>query len=742
MQAEKNNSEDIHRGQEKKAGNENDGRVLFIRYQIITALLGIVAIAIFTSAIRIGVVEKKEWLKLSDGLKRPSRLINPARGTILSNDDRIMATNFPQYYLYMDFKSSAIRLDSLTDSKRMNSVDSLSYYLSRKLKNRTQAGYKAHILNGVKSKKTDYPLYVEQGISLKDLKEIKTYPFFRLGTYRNGLYEKERMFRRKPFGNLASRTVGDIYTEIDEKTGLTRGKNGLELQYDSLLCGQAGLGSEQRVGGRWATVVEVDPVDGMDIRSTIDINIQDLVEKSLTDKLKELNADNGIAVVMEVKTGEIKAITNMERIRSGQYGETMNHAVADVIEPGSTFKVAAMMVALDDGVVNPKTPVDVGKGVFVYGKRTMNDHNSNRGGYGLINTEKAIWYSSNIAMAKIVLKGYENNPKKFVDGLKRIGMETDLKLEIPGAGKPKLRWPGDRLWSRYSLPWMSFGYEVQIPPIQTLAFFNAIANDGKMVRPMFVKDILKNGKPVKHFDTEVVIPQICSPQTLKIIQDMLYNVVNYTDPTPANRNGTGRPARSDVITVAGKTGTAQIASGGAYGTGGHRVTFCGYFPYENPQYTCIVVITRPRNGIVSGGAMCGTVVKDIAEKIYSNCTVLDMKTATGDPQKTISPSMKNGDYTALKNVAKGLQIKTDDVKNIKSGYVASVSDNNGVRLRELPVVDNLVPNVVGMGAKDAVFALENCGLYVSISGYGSVISQSVTNGSKVVPGQTVTLTLK
>ena len=740
MSAKKTQSEDIHSTQQDEIKNEKNWYIL-IRYFGIAIFLGGFAIAIFATAIKIGVVEKKEWLKLEKDLKRTSRLINPARGTIFSNDDRIMATNFPQYHLYMDFKSSAILLDSLQGTGR-NGVDSLSYFLSKKLKNRTQAGYKTHILQGVKSKKTDYPLFVGPGISYKDLKEIKTYPFLRLGIYRNGLHEKERMYRRKPFGNLASRTVGDIYTEIDEKTGLTQGKNGLELQYDSLLCGIPGRGREQRVGGRWAVVVEVDPVDGMDIRSTIDISIQDLVEKALVDKLKELNAADGIAMVMEVKTGEIKAITNMARIRPGQYGETLNHAVADVIEPGSTFKVAAMMVALDDGVVNPKTPVDVGKGVYKYGNRTMLDHNSNRGGYGMINAEKAIWYSSNIGMAKMILKGYENNPKKFIDGLRRIGMDADLKLEIPGAGKPRLRQPDDKLWSRYSLPWMSFGYEVQIPPIQTLAFFNAIANNGTMVRPMFVKDILKNGKSVKHFNPEVIIPQICTPQTLKVIQDMLYNVVNYVDPTPSNRNGTGRPARSDVITIAGKTGTAQIASGGGYGSGGHRVTFCGYFPYENPEYTCIVVITRPQNGIVSGGSMCGTVVKDIAEKIYSHCTVLDIKTASADSGKTLYPNVKNGDYTASKNVTKGLRIKTNDANNIKSDYVVATEDDKGVTMKPLQTGTNLVPNVVGMGAKDAVFALENCNLRVTVTGYGSVVSQSVANGSKVVPGQLVTLTLK
>ena len=732
-------SQELHSKPEKKIGNEKDGDIFF-RYFVITILLGIVAVAILVYAFRIGIYEKKEWLKVAESLKRPDRLISPTRGTIFSNDDRIMAANHSQYYLYMDFKSKAILIDSLLKSKH-NNIDSLSYHLSKKLKNRTQAEYKKHIKKGIDSKRTEYPLFVEPGISLEDLKEIKKFPFMRLGLYKNGLREKERMHRRKPFGKLASRTVGDIYNEIDEKTGLTKGKNGLELQYDSLLRGVAGLGSEQRVGGRWASIVEEEPVNGMDIRSTIDIQIQDLVEKSLTDKLKELDADVGIAVVMEVKTGEIKAITNMARTGPGRYDETLNHAVADVIEPGSTFKVASMMVAIEDGVAEPKTPVDVGNGNFYYSNRHMTDHNANRGGYGMINAEKAIWYSSNIGVAKLILKGYEHNPKKFVDGLHRIGMDADLNIEIPGAGKAKLRHPGDKFWSKTSLPWTTFGYEVQIPPIQMLAFFNAIANGGKMVRPMFVKDILKNGKVVKHFDTEVVIPEICSPGTLKIIQNMLYNVVNYKDPTPANRDGTGKPARSDVITIAGKTGTAQIAHGGVYRTAGHNVSFCGFFPYENPLYSCIVVITHPRNGTVSGGAMCGVVVKDIAEKIYASHTVFDMNKVAADSLKSPNPDVKNGEYAALKNVAKGLHVKMND-SNIKTKYVVSNGDNKGVTLKELPVSENVAPNVVGMGVKDAVYALENCGLRVTVSGYGSVASQSVTSGSKVVPGQSVTLTLK
>ncbi|MDR0395335.1 MAG: PASTA domain-containing protein [Tannerella sp.] len=712
---------------------------IFIRYFLITFLLTLVAIAILGFAINIGIREREGWLKLAEGLKKPSQLVSPTRGNIYSDDDRIMATSTPRYYMYIDFKAEGFALDSFRNGK-YNNVDSLAYYLSGKLKDRTPGGYKTYLLKGLKSKTRYYPVYAGT-ISYADLKEIKTFPFFRFHRNRCGFYANEIILRQKPFGMLASRTIGDIENKADSN-GLTEGRIGLELRYDSLLRGVPGLNSPQRYGEQWRDNIEIEPTDGMDIRSTININIQDLVEKALTDKLKELDADVGTAMVMEVKTGEIKAITNMERVGPGRYAETVNHAMADEIEPGSTFKVASMMVAIEDGVTEPGTPVDVGNGIYMYANRRMTDHNSNHGGYGMITAEKAIWYSSNIGVAKIILNGYEHNPKKFVDGLRRIGMDTNLKVEIPGAGKPKLRWPTDRYWSKTSLPWMSFGYEVRMPPIQTLTFFNAIANNGKMVRPMLVKDIMKNNKVVKHIEPEVLIPKICSERTLDIIRDMLYNVVNYKDPTPAHRDGTGKPARSDVLTIAGKTGTAQIASGGVYKTAGHNVSFCGYFPSENPLYTCLVVITRPRVGLPSGGLMCGTVVKEIAEKIYAHSMVIDMKKMPDDSLKIPYPNVKNGDYEALKNVMDGLKIKADVTTKINSKYVTARENDGKVTLKDLPLTGNLVPNVVGMGAKDAVYALENCGLRVSLSGRGRVVSQSVKNGAQVVSGQTVTLTLK
>jgi len=726
----------------KRKGNAKDGDI-FLRYFIVTVILCIVAIAILVAAVKINIYEKEQWMQLAETLKKPNRLVSPVRGNIYSTDDRLMATSMPQYYMYIDFKADGFATDSFLHSKH-NSVDSLAYRLSKKLKNKTPDGYKAYLLKGLKTGKRNYPVY-EGRVSYADLNEIKTFPFLRFNRNKSGFYTKEMMKRQKPFGMLASRTIGDIYSEIDNN-GVTKGKNGIELQFDSLLRGVPGISSVQRVGGGWASIPEVDPIDGMDIRSTIDIDIQDIVEKALMFELLKTDANSGTAVVMEVKTGEIKAITNMERVGQGRYAETMNHAVADEIEPGSTFKVAAMMVAIEDKVVEPHTPVDVGKGKKIVGKREVIDHNSNRGGYGLINAEQSIWYSSNIGVAELIYNAYNRNPTKFIEGLHKIGMDADLKIGIPGSGKARLKWPNDKSkggWSATTLSTIPFGYEVIIPPIQTLTFFNAIANNGKMVRPLFVKDILKNGESVKHFDTETIIPKICSDRTLKIMQNMLFNVVNYHDTNGKKPDGTGKPAKSNVITIAGKTGTAVRATGGGYRReDGYNVSFCGYFPYENPMYTCIVVISRPRIGIAGGGSMCGTVVKEIAEKIYAECTVNDIATVKPDSARQFYPNVLNGNHRALSNVAGKIGFKTINNDSIKSQFVMTQNTKNGLVLKGIPINSKLVPNVIGMGAKDAVFLLENCGLKVSLSGFGRVESQSLHSGTEIIRGQTIMLTLR
>lgn len=719
---------------EEKDVNEQDTKTnrVMTYYFIVVVLMGFVVAGIVFCAFNTAFVEKDKWIKVAESQKRPNRLILPGRGNIYSVDGKLMATSVPRYHTYIDFKADGFAVDTFLKSKT-NGVDSLAIYLSRKLKNRTPAGYKAHLLKGLKSKNRQYPIY-EGRISYSDLKELRKFPFLRLSRYKSGFYTKEMVQRQKPFGTLASRTIGDIYGEIEE-SGTSKGKNGLELQYDSLLRGVAGLSSVRRLGGGWTNVVEVEPVDGMDIRTTIDIGIQDITEKTLVDMLKNIDAESGTAVVMEVATGEIKAITNMGRIREGVYGETKNHAVADEIEPGSTFKVASIMVALEDGICSPHDTVETGNGIFMYKGARMTDHNMNRGGYGRISVEEAIWYSSNIGVAKTILKGYEHNPTKFVEGLYKLGLTIPLNLEIPGAGRAKIRMPNDTslYWSKTTLPWMSFGYETQIPPIYTLTFFNAIANQGKMVKPMFTKEILYNGKVEKSFSTEVLKSSICSSKTLKIIQEMLLGVVE---------KGTGQAVHSDIIPIAGKTGTAQIASGGVYRTSGHQVSFCGYFPANNPKYSCIVVIRRPRIGYPSGGTMSGAVVKNIAEKIYANYMSFDISSVEKDSTAVPAPLPKYGSKKDLRYALNELDIDFEDDDINTDWLVAERNESHDkVIFKDLTLIEGLVPKVTGMGAKDAVFLMESVGLRVNLQGKGRVVSQSIQPGVKIVKGQTVLLTL-
>ncbi len=707
-------------------------RILFC-YFLVVLLLGLIAVGILLRTFDTAFVEKEKWEKVAESQKRPNRLILPGRGNIYSSDGKLMATSVPRYYTYIDFRADGFSVDTFRNSK-VNGVDSLSVYLSRKFKNRTPAGYKAHLLRGLNSKSRQYPVY-EGRASYIDLKEMKKFPFLRLSRYKSGFYTKEMVQRQKPFGTLASRTIGDIYGEI-EAGGVTKGKNGLELQYDSLLRGEPGVSSVRRVGGGWTNVVEIEPVDGMDIRTTIDINIQDITEKSLVDMLKKIDAESGTAVVMEVATGEVKAITNMGRIREGAYAETKNHAVADEIEPGSTFKVASMMVALEDGICQPSDTVDVGKGIYMYKGARMTDHNMNKGGYGRISAEQAIWYSSNIGVAKIILKGYEKNPTKYVEGLYKLGLTIPLNLEIPGAGRAKIRMPNDTTlyWSKTTLPWMSFGYETQIPPIYTLTFFNAIANGGKMVRPMFTKEIMHNGKTVQSFSTEVLKSSICSDNTLAIIKDMLLGVVE---------KGTGKAVHSDIIRIAGKTGTAQIASGGVYRTSGHQVAFCGYFPADEPKYSCIVVIRRPRIGYPSGGTMSGGVVKAIAEKVYASHMSFDVRDMERDSLAVILPAAKNGNLEALENVLDKLDVNVN-TDSLETKWVVAKREEGEeeLHLRDLALREGLVPNVIGMGAKDAVFLLESAGLRVVLDGMGRVSAQSMGAGTRIAKGQSIRLTLR
>ena len=706
-------------------------------YFFVAICFGFLVIAIVAKAGHISWIEGDEWRECGRASVRPNIKVTAPRGNIYSHDGQLMATSEYVYRLYIDFWADGLKGDTLKKY-----IDPLSEELSKIFPEKTAAQYRAHIMNGwnmkvkekeqidngkrVAKKSREYKLFNENKlVNYLDLKKIREMPFLCQNKNKSGLIAKPFVKRTKPFGTLASRTIGDIYREFEKG-----GKNGLELEYDSLLRGVPGMSTMRKVNGRFINVIDVDPIPGKDIISTIDIDIQDITEKALLEKLKEIDAESGTAVVMEVSTGEIKAITNMGRIHEGVWTETKNHAVADEIEPGSTFKVASMMVALEDGVVTPNDSVNTGNGIYKHSGGDITDHNANRGGYGKISASQTIKYSSNIGVAKIILKGYGSNRQKYVDGLYRIGLNEELDLEIPGAGKSQIKTPG----TERDLLGMSYGYVTKIPPIYTLTFFNAIANDGKMVKPIFVKEIRKNGKTEERKKTKVIKNKICSDKTLAEIREMLYDVVNQKD-------GTGKPARSNFVDISGKTGTARISGGKSGYTGGHQVSFCGYFPSSKPKYSFIVVIRKPRNGAPSGGFMSGTVCKAIAEGIVSKSMKQKVENCFLDSLTPLLPKVKYGLFSETKYVMDKLDISYKD-DNLSEKWVVADTKDDKIILKDRKMTDNQVPNVIGMGAKDSVYLLENAGLKINLAGKGAVVSQSLTAGTKVSKGQTITIYLK
>jgi cell division protein FtsI (penicillin-binding protein 3) len=729
---------------ESKEMTNLSNRIL-LTYSIFVFAFLLLAGGIVYSTVKTAFVNKNTWLaiaKKAEEKLRPDVESHPNRGNIYSSDDRLMVTSFPRYKIYMDFSGAAfddatfngkLREGRKSTEKNLafakrNSVDSLAFYLSKKIGG-NPGTVKNNLLRARREKTKRYPVHAGR-ISYPELKEIEQYPFFRLGRYASGKIVEEFVERRHPFGSLASRTIGHVYATIDTASDLTRARNGLELQYDSLLRGKTGKNAQLRIGGATRMRPIIPAEDGMDVYTTIDVNLQDIVERSLLRELKRTEAQSGTVALMDVKTGQIKAITNMARNSTGGYDETMNFAVSDMSEPGSTFKVASIMIALEDGICTSRDMVETGNGTFKYGNSSpITDHR--RGGFGTISVEKVIWNSSNIGTAKVILNGYEKEPEKYIAGLERIGILEDMHLEIPGYGIPKIRRPGDRLWNKTDLMTMSYGYASQIPPIYTLAFYNAIDNDGKMVRPHFTRKIMKGGEIVQKFSTEVIREAICSERTLRTIQKMLIGVVD---------SGTGNKAKSNVIRIAGKTGTARLVDGKTY-QGGHQVSFAGYFPADNPMYSCIVVIRKPSSAFPpSGGLMAGVVTKEIAERVYANRMHFDIRKVTADSTVILTPTPKAGELKATQQVLRKLDIKTEK-KNIQSAWIAAKSGEHKVILEDRVVRPGLVPNVVGMGAKDAVYLLEKAGLRVNLSGRGRVNRQSVPAGKEIVKGQTIALSL-
>lgn len=728
--------------------NRKRSKGILGRYGLIVSFLMLFSVMIIFTAGRIMFSsEGKKWREVGEKeTVIKDRVILPKRGNIYTHDVKLLASTEPIYSIYMDFWADGMQKDTL-----VKYVDDLALELSRKFPDRSKAQYKNIIMNGWnlrekeekqirdnKAKGIDervplrsrYVKIIRNDINYIDLKEIRTFPFWNQRSNRSGLIAEERNARKKPFGNLANRTVGSVYKDLEKG-----GASGLELKYDSLLRGVQGVKYRQKIQGKWMDVIEEPAKEGWDIVTTLDADIQDIAERALKSKLVETEAESGTAIIMEVKTGEIKGIVNLDRMSNGDYAEGNPNAFSYMSEPGSTFKTVSTMIALDDGVVVPTDSFYVGNGLFQYNRRWVRDHYWRRGqDRGYLTVTEGMELSSNVVISKMILKGYENNPKKYVDGIDRIGLRKQLTWDVPLNGKEgtsSIRYPDDKVnyWSKTTLPWMSFGYETQVPPIYMLMFYNGIANGGKMIKPFIAKKFVENGKVVKEFEAEVINPKICKETTLEEIHKMLISVVE---------NGTAKVVESDYFSIAGKTGTAQIAGGGGYS--GYYVSFAGYFPADKPMYTIFVGLRRPK-GVPSGGGMAGMVFKNIAEQTYLRKVQLTVEDCKVDSTLQMAPEIKNGNWNNNKTVLKDLNLAVGNIPS-NTDWVKIELDSVKYQPKEIELNGSVVPDVRGMGARDAVYLLEKLGLRVNLNGSGKVVSQSFRPGQNFVKGTTITVTLR
>ena len=684
------------------------------RYMIVAVILALIGVAVIAKAAYTMTVDKEWWLAVQKNQTNTADSIKQAnRGNVLSCDGQLLAGSIPEYEIFIDFRAGLQKLEDGTfyedtvwvhkrDTLWHEKLDSLCDGLHRIFPQKTAEEFRAHLTEG-HDKKSRYWRVWRGKIDYATYSAVKALPFFNLPRHKGGFWGQEYPARRHPFGSLAERTIGSRDTA----------RYGVELAYDSLLRGTYGIAHTQKVRYRRVSVVTRPPVDGADVVTTLDVGMQDLCEKALLDELKLRNALMGVAILMEVKTGDVKAIVNMEKSADGEYRERLNNALGYRCEPGSVFKTASILVALDDGVVDTSYVIHTGNGLMRMHGANMKDHNYSRGGYGSINVAKALEVSSNIGVSYVIDHFYGSNPTKYVEGLHRVGIGEDLRIPLNEYRAPKIRYPDTKTsnrslyWSKTTLPWMSIGYETQIAPINTLAFYNAIANDGKLMQPRFVKQIVRDGQVVEELPPVVLKEQIARPEAVKTMQTILTHVVS---------QGLGKRAGSRAFPVAGKTGTAQVSDADFNYHSGvrcHWLSFCGYFPADEPRYSCIVCV-KTTNGPASGGLVSGSVFHNIAEGVMSNNVRMAASKAR-DEHSVFVPDVKAGNEDAARYVLEQLGI-------------------GGAQTHGVSMAEGTMPNVAGMGARDAVFMLEKAGLRVRLSGTGCVKSQSIPAGATLRAG--------
>ncbi|APZ44957.1 penicillin-binding protein [Polaribacter reichenbachii] len=650
----------------------------------------LILFAIIFRVVDIQYFQGEKYKKLSTELTVKQFTIAANKGNVYAADGNLLATSMSKYTIRMD----VVAVDGKVFEKN---IAGLSKELSKMFGR--SANYYQTKLRNAKKRKNRY-LLIARNVGYNDYLKMKTFPIFKLGVYQGGFIAEHKTVREHPIGKIAERTIG--YDDF-------RGEAGIEGAFADFMQGENGLRWKQKIAkNQWKPISDVnekEPIDGHDIITTIDVNIQDITHHALLRQLERFEADHGCAVVMETATGEIKAISNLGRTSKGKYFEKRNYAVWESHEPGSTFKLASLMAALDDKVIDTSTVVDTEKGRIYINNRKVED--SRRGGYGKISAARVFEVSSNVGIVKLIKKHYDHQPEKFIDKVEKYGFTKPIGFQIKGEGKPYVPKPSDKSWSKISLEWMSWGYGISVTPMQTLMFYNAVANNGVMVKPRFVKELRREDKAEKVFETEIINPQIASEETLKKIRKVMENVVI---------KGTADNIYSSNFSMAGKTGTAKKYiprtknnkgewEGGYYSTKEYVASFAGFFPADVPKYSCIVVVHNPdkKKGYY-GATVAAPVFKEIAQKIYTTTPI--------------------------------------DNQSVDDKVEFATIDDQYKKYNKLLSVDfTKVPDVKGMSGMDAISMLENIGLKVKFSGVGKVKSQSIKKGEKLVKGSTIILKL-
>ena len=747
-------------------------RLVWDFYPLVMAGFTLLFVAIIIYVIRFSYSsEGARYRAAAERVQREKRVQDlPLRGSILASDERPVAVTTPVYRLGLDFLSEPLKVlyaplptgkthqDSLERAKYYATQQELNYGLDRlavlidsiydlKAHGLSRQQLKARWRKGLEQRKRGLPV-INLDVSYQQYQILMASSPFAPKIIKNKrvpsllskmIISTERTKRIYPFGSLAYRTIGQL--QPSGENNISKGKSGLELRYDYLLRGRIGSARRVYYGNSYRRIVDEPALDGADIVTNLDMDIQSIVEHSLREQLQQLEAESGTVVLMEVKTGKIIAISNLEQVKRspGTYSESINMAMTNKAEPGSTFKVASMMVALDDGIVRPNDTIDVGNGLWPHEGRVVRDHNAGKGGYGRISVAQTIIKSSNVGVAKIIVKGYKDKPDEYVEKIRRLGFGFNFQKEVDlqGVERASVRKRSDNpnRWYNTTLAWMSYGYETQIPPIYTLAFFNAIANGGRYMRPYFVSEIRRRDSLTQHIEPKVLKEQICKPETLQAIQEMLRRVVT---------EGTGKKARSAYVTISGKSGTAQLSGKHGYrdslGQVRHQVSFCAYFPSEAPRYSCIAVIRAPSPRYsAGGGVMAAPIIRRIAESLVA----LEKPRPLDSLPRSASPLAYTRHIAAgrTETLLQLLEQMGLPAPRLGAKAPAYIRIDSAARISALPLTAHDIPDLRGMSAMDAVYLLRSRGYRVQLVGAGNVVSQSIPAGTAAARGSEIVLQL-